>query len=67
MMTNDSIEFSASHAIKTPTQIGPYRTSNRFADSPGYALHKAISGLTNYYREAVNAGYEPAESWLVKI
>ena len=63
--TSDRTKFSVSHAIKTPLQHGPYRTSLPFGDTPVSALHKAVSGLTMYYRQAVNAGHEPREDWLV--
>ncbi len=65
-MNGETTKFSVSHAIHTPTQGGPYRTSKPFADYPSYALHMAISGLTNYYRDAVKNGHEPSESWLVE-
>ena len=63
--SNDT-KFIVSHAINTPTQTGPYRTSRPWADYPEYALHRAISGLTEYYRDAVKAGHNPKENWLVK-
>lgn len=62
----DQIKFLVSHAIKTPLQAGPYRTSYPIADDPEYALHRAVSfGLTQWYREAVDAGHVPNEDWLV--
>jgi len=60
-------KFWISHAIHTPEQISPYVGSRRFADCPAYALDQAITGLTEYYRIAVEKGHRPAESWLVKI
>jgi len=33
-------------------QGGPHRTSRRIEDDAGYALHRAIDGLTSYYRHA---------------
>lgn len=65
-MTSDETKFFVSHAIKTPVQAGPYRTSRPFADYPPYALHMAIRGLTDYYRQAVDKGHEPSEDWLVE-
>ena len=65
-LTDDRVKFQISHSIHTPVQAGPYRTSLPFGDDAGYALHRAISGLTSYYREAVDAGHEPDESWLVR-
>ena len=60
------VEFRTSHAIKTPTQAGPYRTSRPFDDEAPYALHRAVDGITNFYRQAVNDGHTPVESWLVR-
>lgn len=65
-MDSDQTKFRVSHAIKTPVQIGPYRTSKPFGDYPAYALHRAISGLTDYYRQAVKEGHKPSEQWLVE-
>ena len=64
--SGEMTEFVVSHAIHTPTQAGPYRTSLPFGDYPAYALHKAISGLTSYYRDAVRQGHQPSEDWLVQ-
>ena len=63
---DEAFEFRTSHAIKTPTQIAPYTTSQPFEKDYAYALHRAVSGLTEYYREGVAAGYQPAEDWLVE-
>ena len=65
-MSSDTTKFAVSHAIKTPLQGTPYRTSRPFDDSPEYALHRAIEGLTIYYRDAVMQGHEPNEIWLVE-
>ena len=64
-MDNNGTHFSVSHAIHTPLQAGPYRTSRPWADYPAYALHQAVSGLTMYYRQAIEAGHQPNDSWLV--
>lgn len=65
-MDNDRTHFQVSHAIHTPTQAGPYRTSRPWADYPAYALHQAVSGLTMYYRQAVEEGHQPNDNWLVE-
>lgn len=57
--------FEQSHAIKTPLQADAYWTSKPWADDGAYAVHRAISGITEYYKDAVNAGHKPVESWLV--
>ncbi len=65
--TQDTTKFHVSHAIHTPLQIDPYRTSNPFADYWEYALHRAVDGLLSYYKQAVSAGHAPSESWLVGV
>lgn len=56
--------FGLSHVIKTPEQIGPYRPGRPWGDDPGYALHLALSALTQYYDSAVDANFIPQENWL---
>lgn len=58
--------FERSHAIHTPVQAGPYLASRPYWDDLPYALHQAISGLTQYYRAAIAEGHKPQESWLVE-
>ena len=65
-LKSDRTKFFVSHAIHTPLQMGPYRTSLPFGDDPPYALHQAVTGLTMYYRQAVDAGHQPSEEWLVE-
>jgi hypothetical protein len=57
-------EFEVSHAIKTPDQAGPYRTSLPFGEDAASALHRAVTGLTSYYGQAIKAGRQPEETWL---
>ncbi len=64
-MTTDETKVSVSHAIHTPVQAGPYRTSQPYWDDPEYALKRTISSLTDYYNEAIKGGHAPASSWLV--
>ena len=66
-MESNMTKFVRSHAIKTPQQMGPYIPSKTFEDHPVVALRTAISSLTQYYRAAVRAGYEPHEGWLAAI
>jgi hypothetical protein len=63
---DDKTRYERSHDTHTPTQIGPYNSSRLFWDDPPYALHNAISGITEYYRQAVSAGHAPSETWLVE-
>lgn len=64
-LEDGDVGYVLSHAIKTPLQAGPYRASRSYDDSFPAAVRKAIRGLSSYYASAVEAGYEPAESWLV--
>lgn len=57
--------YTRSHAIHTPLQFGPYRQSRPYWDDVPYALHQAINSITSYYRQAVEAGHVPEDSWLV--
>jgi hypothetical protein len=66
LLRSDNVKFRTSHSIHTPVQVGPYRTSRWIEDDAAYALHRAIDGLTSYYREAVEKGHTPQESWLVR-
>lgn len=66
LQTSDRTKFRTSHVIHTPLQNDAYRTSLPFADYWAYALHRAISGLTDYYNQAVAKGHTPSENWLVK-
>jgi hypothetical protein len=65
-MDNDGTHFRVSHAIHTPVQAGPYRTSRPWGDDPPYALSQAVSGLTMYYRQAIKEGHQPTDGWLVE-
>ncbi|WP_025591059.1 hypothetical protein [Agrobacterium tumefaciens] len=57
--------FHRSHAIHTPSQIGPYRPSRDFDDEAAYAMNRAIKSIVDYYLEAVRAGHTPRAEWLV--
>jgi hypothetical protein len=57
--------FEQSHFIKTPLQPDYYCTSRPWGDYEAYAVHQAISTITEWYRDAVNAGHTPSESWLI--
>lgn len=58
--------FKTNYFIQTPTQIGPYVTSNNFALTEEIALERAIKSITSYYNNAITEGYEPKIDWLVK-
>lgn len=64
-MNSDETKVWVSHAIHTPVQAGPYRTSRPYWDDPEYALQQTISGFTDYYSDAVKARHTPSPSWLV--
>ncbi len=57
--------FHLSHFIHTPKQIGPYHPSRPWGDDQAYALRLAVTAITQYYKEAVNAGLSPSEKWLI--
>lgn len=63
---SEQATFRRSHSIHTPVQLAPYHTSRSYWDDVPYALHQAINGITSYYRQAVEAGHSPSESWLVE-
>ena len=65
-MDSDATKVSVTHAIHTPTQLGPYRPGRPYWDDPEEALSQTISSFTDYYDQAVSAGHEPKESWLVR-
>lgn len=62
----DGYDFEISHAIHTPTQGSPYRTSRAWGDTADYALSQAVTGITMHYEIAVKAGHTPEEAWLVR-
>jgi hypothetical protein len=59
--------FTQSHAIRTPKQDAPYWTSRPYNDSAALALDQVISGLEQHFKEAVEAGLIPDETWLVPL
>lgn len=59
------VDFEQSHFIKTPLQADPYMTSRPWGDYTAYALHRAVTTLTQYYDAAVSNGHVPEESWLI--
>lgn len=58
--------FHRSHAIHTPSQLGPYWPSRDYDDDPAYAMSRAIDSIIDYYHQAVQEGHEPESNWLVK-
>lgn len=57
--------FHLSHYICTPKQIGPYHPSHPWGDDQAHALRLAVTAITQYYNEAINAGCPPSAEWLV--
>jgi hypothetical protein len=64
--TSERARYHRSHNIKTPSQSHPYHQSRPHWDNVPYALHQAISSITDYYRMGVKDGYAPSKSWLVE-
>jgi len=58
-------DFHLSDLIHTPTQTEPYRPRHTWGDDEGYALHLAVTAITQSYREAIDAGFPPNVIWLV--
>jgi len=58
--------FHLSHFIRTPNQIGRYTPGRPWGDDEGYALHLAVTAITQYYGEAVKAGINPSPDWLIE-
>lgn len=57
--------FHTSHVIKTPKQTGPYHPSRPWGDDAGYALHQAVTSITQHYDDATKAGLKPEAAWLI--
>jgi hypothetical protein len=57
--------FEQSHNIKTPAQLSAYHPSRPWGDYEAYAVHLAVTSITQYYEEAIKAGHVPNESWLI--
>lgn len=58
--------YHLSHLIKTPEQAGTYFPSTPWGDDEAYALHSAVSAITQYYSIAVEHGRVPGPEWLIK-
>ncbi|HZX18600.1 MAG TPA: hypothetical protein VFF22_17245 [Pseudomonas sp.] len=63
--TNCGFNFYLSHYIHTPTQAGKYCPSRPWGDYEAYALHLAVTAITQHYKEAITAGHKPNENWLI--
>lgn len=61
----DGVIFEQSHYIHTPMQAGPYQPSRPWGDDEAYALHLAVTSLTQYYNDAVRQGHSPKGPWLI--
>lgn len=57
--------FYISHFIHTPKQIGPYHPSRPWGDDAAYALHLAVTTITQYYREAIKFSEAPSSECLI--
>lgn len=60
------VSWEQSHFIKTPVQGSPYATSRPWGDDAPYALHLAVTSITQYYDQAVREHHTPEDSWLVR-
>ncbi|EPL6464862.1 TPA: hypothetical protein ACKRZ4_000916 [Proteus mirabilis] len=66
MAGHDGYKFKLSHYINTPQQTGPYRPSRQWGDNKAYALHQAVSAITDYYDMAIKNGDKPSAKWLIE-
>ena len=57
--------FELSHHAHTPTQAVPYYPSVVNFSSEQEAINAAIRALTSFIEDAIRAGYEPDDAWLV--
>ena len=65
-LDRNDICFDTNYFIQTPTQIGPYITSNNFASTEEIALESGIKTITSYYQNALAEGHKPEKSWFIK-
>lgn len=66
-LDSDKVYFTQSHNIKTPLQASKYKTSRPYNDNAELALKQALSGLVEYYNDAVNRDHRPSEQWLIPV
>jgi hypothetical protein len=64
-MGTERVHFEQSHFIHAPTQAGPYMTSRPWNDDEDAALDQVVRFFEMHYREAVEKGHTPDDSWLV--
>lgn len=64
-MNGDKTKALVSHAIHAPAQLGKYHENHPMRDNPEYALRRAITSLTDQYKQAVEDGHSPSADWLV--
>jgi len=57
--------FHLSHYINTPSQISAYIPSRPWGDDEAYALHLAITAITQYYNQSLKDGESPSSDWLM--
>lgn len=65
--TNENLKYiyEVSHAIHTPEQASPYRSSVYGDDTEEDCLEKAINDFTVHYKTAISKGHTPNAEWLV--
>lgn len=57
--------FDVSHFVHTPVQAQPATSSRVLASSETEAIHLAVSLVTQWLREAIRAGHEPDDTWMI--
>lgn len=58
--------FMQSHFLHTPVQMEPYMSNVTYGETEERALNRALRTLTQFYKDAVNAGHTPESTWLVR-
>jgi len=54
-----------SHLVKTPLQFSPYCRDGIYS-SENKAINDAIDGIVDFLKDAISAGYDPKDEWLIK-
>lgn len=62
---SDGYHYTTSHNVHTPIQSSPYYPSRTSASSEIGAINAAIDSTTSFLKNAIDAGHEPDEEWLV--
>lgn len=62
----EPFHFDLSHHVQTPLQSVPAAPPRNSYGTEREALQQAIAGTTGRIREALDAGHQPCQEWLVR-